>query len=145
MENLVSESFFSHGFCALAFSMVVNILCAVFRKVVESIKPSVKVAGSWRELWLPIMPIVFGAVLAMSLASFPYPEAFGATVAMRAVYGVLVGFFSTWAYRIVKTIVQRKWDVQLPDLEIRHPSFPPEDPDTKPEDTKPEDTEDPKA
>lgn len=121
VEALGGERFLHHVIAAFVFAMVVNIISAVVRKAVELIRPHLKnmdFASSrlWRELFLPILPVLVGALLALTVTSFPYPSVFTRSVVMRVMYGMLAGFFSTWAYRIIKTLVQRKWDVVLPEI-----------------------------
>jgi hypothetical protein len=121
IEVLGGQAFYVHAIAALVFAMIVNIISGIVRKIVEVVSPSLKDYGFtksrvWRELVLPILPVLIGAALASCVDSFPYPSTFAAPLVMRAIYGALAGFFSTWAYRIVKTLAQRKWNVELPDV-----------------------------
>jgi hypothetical protein len=121
IETLGGETFYKHVIAAFVFAMIVNIISGILRKISEVVSPSLKDSSFiksriWRELILPTLPILVGALLAASMKSFPYPSVFAASLAMRTIYGVLAGFFSTWAYRIVKTLVQRKWNIELPDV-----------------------------
>lgn len=130
IETLGGEVFYKHVIAAFVFAMVVNIVSAIVRKIVEVISPSLKdhsfvKTKVWRELLLPTLPVIIGALLALAIVSFPYPEVFAKTAIMRVIYGMLAGFFSTWAYRIIKTLVQRKWNVELPDAAGTSSSTPP--------------------
>jgi hypothetical protein len=144
VETLGGSDLFKHIGAAFVFAMCVNILSGLLRKLIELIHPHLKNEDLvrtrlWRELILPTIPVLLGALLALCLVSFPYPEVFTVSVAMRVVYGLLAGFFSTWAYRIIKTLVQRKWNVALPDLATEEvESTKPDKPTIPPASPKPE-------
>lgn len=136
VEILGGQVFFGHVIAAFVFAMIVNIISSVIRKVAELVSPDLKNSGLvmsrvWRELLLPILPVVIGASLAAAITSFPYPEVFAKSLVMRVIYGTLAGFFSTWAYRIIKTLVQRKWNVELPDVSGSSETVPSAEPSKK--------------
>jgi len=106
----------------IVFALIVYILSAILRKLVEIIHPKILNkelvrAKVWRELLLPVTPILIGSILALEITSFPHPTEFRNVWVGRMMYGALLGFFSSWAYRVVKSVAKRKWQVELPDFE----------------------------
>ena len=33
----------------------------------------------------------------------------------RALYGLATGWFAAWGYRVIKSLLKKKWDVSFPD------------------------------
>ena len=125
MESSISEFVTTHFVSFLVFSMMVYITSAAVRKLVETCHPKIceeelRRAKIWRELCLPTLPVLLGIVFALLCANFPSHEDFKHEWAGRVLYGVFLGFFSGWVYRILKVIVQRKWEVDL-SLTVEEP------------------------
>jgi len=122
MESALGEFVSSHFVPFLAFALAVYILSAMIRKLAELCHPKLRDEELvrfkvWRELILPVTPIVIGALFALGIPQFPHPAEFREIWVARMMYGALLGFFSTWVYRVLKAIVQRKWQVELPDFD----------------------------
>ena len=80
--------------------------CAIYaivfvtRKVLEGI-PVFKLAANkyWRDIVLPILPIVFGVVLGcIPTTEVLYPGNIGLTLINRIIFGAVAGLFSSWVY-----------------------------------------------
>ena len=111
----------THLVPALIIAMGIYLVCLFIRHLVEFFAPSLKVKDKkmsviWRELILPFLPVVIGLTFTAFATFFPFPSVFGEHIVLRMIYGAVVGFFSGWAYRILKVIIQRKWEVELPEL-----------------------------
>jgi len=127
MEATLTEFLTSHFVPFLVFSLVVYAVSTFIRLAAEMLHPKLRETSLtrsrvWRELILPVTPIVLGALLALGVTAFPYPTEFKDIWAGRLMYGAALGLFSTWVYRVIKVIVRRKWDVELPDLDARSAS-----------------------
>ena len=61
-------------------------------------------AKVWRDLILPIMPIVLGQVAALVAHQYPYPEGFS-TVSGRVVFGLVAGFSSGLIVKLYKSFL----------------------------------------
>ena len=95
----------------------------LIRKIVETAVPSAKkqadanhpnksylttFARWWNEVILYATPVVIGMV-----ASLCYPQ--DIKTSGKLVLGALVGFFSSFVYKIVKKVISKKFDVDLGD------------------------------
>ncbi len=94
----------------VSFSLAISAILFVIKTVVEYIvslwKP-IQESKLWKELFLPILPVIIGSVGAALLSSFPYPENL-TTVSARLVFGLIAGLFSGLIYRIIKALVIQK-------------------------------------
>ena len=120
MESTLTEFLTTHLIPFFVFALVVYALSELSRRFAEFIHPKLLdqelLRGKvWRELALPIVPVLIGMLLVLFLPNFPTPLEFNVW-AGRMMYGALLGFFSTWVYRILKAVLQRKWEVVLPDF-----------------------------
>ncbi len=61
-------------------------------------------AKVWRDLILPIMPIVLGQVAALASPQYPYPEGFS-TISGRIVFGLVAGFSSGLIVKLYKSFL----------------------------------------
>lgn len=108
---------FDDAYKVLFFGMAVYIVCLVVRRGLELAWPALRCctrpAQVWRTFVLPALPVVLGGVAGGFLTSFPYPEGLTSRP-MHVMYGLVCGFAAGWAYRIVKALLERKWDVKLP-------------------------------
>ena len=120
MDSLVPAAFL--------LSLSVYITVFTFRRLVESIWPSLsrqppitRANRIWEEFVLPVLPAYIGALfcLVVSPLLFQYPEVAATSRVSRALYGLCVGWFSAWSYRIVKALIQAKWNVPFPDATWR--------------------------
>lgn len=61
-------------------------------------------AKVWRDLILPIMPIILGQVAALVAHQYPYPEGFS-SVSGRVVFGLVAGFSSGLIVKLYKSFL----------------------------------------
>jgi hypothetical protein len=97
----------------LCMSIYAIVFCA--RRVLEGALRKYKFADNWfwRELALPVMPSVVGAVLGAFAKFFPFPEGF-THWGSRALFGLVCGFVSALVYKIALSIVRKLWPGVLP-------------------------------
>ena len=99
----------------ILFCLGIAALTSVVRKVVEFILDNPKVPASktskfWTELFLPILPIILGLVMAVMAKKFPYPmDASSALV--RGLFGSVAGLLSGLVYRILAGMLRAKLPV----------------------------------
>lgn len=104
------------------FSLAVFIFSFLLRRSAEVAFPTLRhdtpvsmAERIWNELVLPSLPVLVGAGLGFGLQSWPYPAAL-ASRGTHVLFGVVCGFFSSYAYRVVKALITQKFSVDLPDL-----------------------------
>jgi hypothetical protein len=66
---------------------------------------------------LPSFPALLGGVFCLVCPPrlFPYPAVVLASWVSRLLYGLGVGWFAAWGYRVVKSLLQKKWNIPFPD------------------------------
>ena len=75
----------------------------VIRTVAEFYRASLSVSHWWNNLFLPLIPLLIGAVL--GLAPLPVPE--GITTAFaRCLFGFVCGMLSTIVFRAINAVAQ---------------------------------------
>jgi hypothetical protein len=52
----------------------------------------------WREVVLPVAPVVLGCLIGVFISEYPYPDPFNASMWPRMFVGTFAGFVSAWAY-----------------------------------------------
>lgn len=99
----------------VAFAVGLYILVFILRRLVEGFWKKALANYYWSEIVLPILPPVLGALIALVAVSYPYPEIVK-TAGVRVFYGLGMGFFSGWAYRVFKSVLKKLTgvDVDLP-------------------------------
>ena len=108
------------------FALAVFILTHFLRKMLEALFPSIRKdtpLTTWQRVWdlvlLPSLPVFVGVLLGVLVKTWPWPPGI-ATPGARALLGAVVGFFSTWFYRILKAVIQERFKVDL-DAEAKLP------------------------
>jgi len=109
-------------------------LTAGIKTVVETIWPYLKkaadenatgktyktpVARWWSRVILPAVPVVLGGLMGL----LPVNYLFGSVQdhGSRIFYGMVVGWFSTTSYKIIKKLIETKTGVKLPSTGISEP------------------------
>lgn len=96
----------------LLFCLAIAALTFVVRKIVEFILdnprvPASKTSKLWREVLLPILPVVGGGLSGGFATHYPYPD--GLTSASgRVIFGLVAGLFSGLVYRMVNSFITSK-------------------------------------
>ena len=114
MDALI-QAFLSWQF--LFFCLAIGAVVFVFRKLVEyamenwypfnrldRVNENSKL---WRELILPISPIIFGQIAGMLADEYPYPEGFN-SVSGRIVFGLVAGFSSGLIVKLYNSFIASK-------------------------------------
>lgn len=96
----------------LLFCLGIAAVTFVIRKLVEyfvldnSKLPGNKASKLWRELLLPIGPVVGGALLGLVAAKYPYPEGID-SVSGRVIFGLVAGLLSGLVYRVLTGMLKK--------------------------------------
>lgn len=129
MDNVVSL-LLSQGTITLA--VAVFVLTFFVRRICEMQWPGLKMAAGendpaksyptkmsewWNKVILYAIPVVIGALIALFRIPFVFPEDTFETTGGRVVFGVLVGWFSSYLYKIIKAAIGKKAGVTLSDME----------------------------
>lgn len=109
MENAISL------FLNLSFLMACLGIAAftfVCRKVIEFIidNPNIplsKYSKFWRDLFLPILPIIVGGICGYIFKSYSYPDGFDGT-GSRISFGLVAGLCSGFFYRMFKAFFTKQ-------------------------------------
>lgn len=94
--------------------LIIYVLTFVFRKVMEGYFPSLKENVKWREIYLGIMPMLFGVVFGLVSFPFPWPVEL-ASMFNRTMTSMVCGMFSGWVYARAKGIVKTR-KIQIPGI-----------------------------
>ncbi len=104
------------------FALAIFIFSFLVRRAAELVFPTLRqdtplstAQRIWDELLLPSIPVLTGMALAASVKSWQYPPAIS-SLASRVIFGAVCGFFSSYAYRVLKALMTQKFSVDLPDL-----------------------------
>ena len=105
------------NFCML--SLGIAAIVYVFRTVIEFILDNPKVPASktskfWKELFLPISPILTGVFIGVFAKKYPYMQGFDSTSA-RIIFGMCAGLFSGVSFRIAKAFLISKVNAEKND------------------------------
>jgi len=104
MDNIINIllSFSFVMFCIMTAAFVF-----VVRKVVEHFWSKANATKWWRDLLLPIMPIIFGGLIGLVAKMYPYP-ADVKSLSGRVIFGVVAGMLGGNVYRTIKSIIKSK-------------------------------------
>jgi hypothetical protein len=97
------------------FALAIAAVTFVLKKVVEFAidNPSIPTGNMtkenrfWKELFLPISPVVLGAVAGLLAKMYPFPEGI-ASASARIAFGMVAGLLSGLLYRIIKGTLASK-------------------------------------
>ncbi len=86
------------------FSLVIAGITYPLRLIIDYCIASSSVLKFWQDVVLPIVPIPLGAVLAVLVSSFPFPNTIASTIT-RAFWGLVAGMFSSIMFRSTKAML----------------------------------------
>jgi hypothetical protein len=98
----------------------VYLVTYVIRTVIEAlwgdrIKASKLWNKLWNELFLPIGPIVAGALLGLLAKKFPLPTPIADSIMAKLMYGGVCGVLSGWLYARLRGLLKPAADPSAPD------------------------------
>lgn len=93
-------------FC-LAIAAVLFIIRRVFEYVMETRHVGASESKLWKELILPILPVVLGPTAAYFAQQYPYPAGLNSGSA-RVAFGLVAGLLSGLVYRVLKSALGYK-------------------------------------
>lgn len=82
------------------------------RRFVESYISILANRPQWKKVWLPALPVFIGATAAGIMYSYPFLSTLP-TWGTRAVYGMVGGGLSSFAYKVVTAVIQAKFGVRV--------------------------------
>ncbi len=86
----------------IVLCLSIYIITYIIRTIVENISDKIKNSRYWTEIFLPLIPIVSGAIVGLIPVMFPWPLNIGDFVFAKAMYGAICGLFSGWVYNRIK-------------------------------------------
>lgn len=104
----------------LIFCLGIAAITFVIRKLVEYFvlnNPSMPGNSSskvWKELLLPIGPVVGGALFGLIATKYPYPTGIS-SISARVMFGLVAGLLSGLVYRIIKAMANKNEGVKDED------------------------------
>ena len=111
MEDILS---WQTGF----FTLAVFVFSFFTRRTLEAIFPTLRKDTPdtvWTRVWemvaLPVVPVLVGMLLAGVVKNWPFPPSLE-NAGPRIIYGAVCGFFSSWSYRLIKTLVYQRFNVE---------------------------------
>lgn len=118
------------GVHTVVFAAVCWIGTFLIRRIVETTWPSLKKAASemaeaatyktsmacwWNQVILYFVPVVLGATASTLATMYPFPAGIQ-SVSGRLFFGIVVGFFSGFLFKVVKPIFVRIFGLKETDL-----------------------------
>lgn len=91
----------------MLFSLGIAGATFVARLVIEYYKIDAHHKDFWKNLVLPIFPLVMGCLMGWGLKMYPYPDGLNGTSA-HILFGLVAGMFSGLAYRVIKSLLTSK-------------------------------------
>ena len=76
-----------------------------WRPLLRKDTPTTKMQYVWEGVVLPTLPIAVGGVLAYFAPDMVHPDV--TSVRTQVLYGCVCGFFSTWAYQVIKAFITK--------------------------------------
>lgn len=114
MDDTVFKAIISWQF--ILFCLGIAAITFVFKKGVEFFvldnpkMPGTRTSKFWRDLILPIFPIVSGSLVGLFAPQYPFPEYLHATSG-RVIFGLVAGMLSSTIYRMMTAFLKSKLGV----------------------------------
>jgi hypothetical protein len=86
----------------------VYMITFVVRRVSETVWPKVRFNRYWREIFVPIGPILNGGLLALVMKTWVFPDVVGESLSGRVLYGSVCGLFSAFLYNRIRAWLKSK-------------------------------------
>lgn len=111
-------------------TLVVAVVCVIatffIRQTVETAIPSLKAvrhqglvtylsgwARWWNQVVLYALPVCTGGLLGLMKSTWVWPQV---TTGVRILLGVVIGWFSTLIYKVVRQAIKSRLQIDLPDV-----------------------------
>ena len=91
----------------ILFALGIFAIVWTLRTVVEFAVPKVIGKTWWEKLFLPILPLVLGIVIAKFATNYAYPDGLS-SFSGRELFGLVAGMFSGLTYQVVKGMLKNK-------------------------------------
>lgn len=91
----------------LVLCLALSALIFAIRRLVEFRFNTFTKGTLWRDLILPLLPLVLGTLIPLAAPMLPVPEGFASTSG-RVLFGLTAGFLSGFVYRWVKAAFHAK-------------------------------------
>jgi mannose/fructose/N-acetylgalactosamine-specific phosphotransferase system component IIC len=126
MDSAISQ-FFTPGTAVLALSVV--IVTFFLRRIVETALPSVKKQADendpsityltlfsrwWNQVFLYAIPVVVGSALGFANVPYLFSIEGLTTTGSRVLFGGVVGWLSTYLYKVLRMALKSRTGVDLP-------------------------------
>lgn len=90
-------------FC-LAIAAVLFVIRRIFEYLMDTRKIDAKNSKFWKDLILPILPVIIGPTAAYIAHQYPYPGGLSSSAA-RVAFGLVAGLLSGLVYRVLKSML----------------------------------------
>jgi hypothetical protein len=98
---------------AVLFSVGVYVSVRILRIAERGLPKHVRSHWAYHAMFLPLLPAVLGGVYALSFFSYPFPEEIRSIPLARMMLGISMGFFSSWAVRVLSERVKQLSGVSM--------------------------------
>ncbi len=111
MDDNVFQALMSWQFAL--FCLGIAGVTFVVRKLVEFFvldnpkMPGTRTSKFWRDLVLPVFPILFGGLMGGLLHKYPFPDSLP-SVSSKIIFGIVAGLFSAQVYRLMNSFLKSK-------------------------------------
>lgn len=87
------------------FCICIYLLTIMFRRVMETAFPIVKLSIWWERVALPSLPVLLGGLIALLASDYPFAQKI-AYWPYRLVFGFVLGAFSESVYTVAKGLLK---------------------------------------
>jgi len=88
--------------------LAIYVMTYVIRRIVETTWKEAATNRYWRELAVPLGPIVNGVFIGLVASKFVWPEMIGSSLSGRIMYGAVCGLFSAHLYNRIRAWTKAK-------------------------------------
>lgn len=92
---------------AVLFSVGVYVSVRLLRIAEKGLPGHLREHWIYHDMLLPLIPAVLGGVYALSFFQYPFPEEVRDIPLARMMLGVSMGFFSSWAVRVLRARIKQ--------------------------------------
>jgi hypothetical protein len=93
-------------FC-LAIAAIIFVIRRFAEYAMENWASAAKESKLWKELILPILPVLIGPVAAFFAKKYPFPDGLN-SISARIAFGLVAGLLSGLVYRVLKSMLSYK-------------------------------------